>query len=102
MLNTTLQTKLAALLPFLFIPPFNKVTDLLISKLSRFIVEESEMRVFFAYTDLRVNKEGRAFFKAAQNNINVRNGDYDEETKKLTERKLIDSARTFIKLRQPA
>lgn len=99
-LKTTLETKLAALLPFLFAPPFNKVTQLLVGKLARFIVDESEMRIFFAYTDLRVNKEGRKFFEAAKNNVNVRNGDYDEELKKLTEKKLIDSARTFIKLRQ--
>lgn len=98
LLKTSLMAKAVSFFPLLAKPPLYKIADYLIGKLAGIIVYETEMRVFFAYTDLRVNAQGRKFLAAVELNLKAQEGN-DEELKKISEAELIARAREFIKLR---
>ena len=83
-------------LPFLFLPIFNPISKYIINKVIVVLVEKTEVGLFFAYTYLRVDQQGRNFSDAAMNNHRVQlEGNEDE--KKQAESDLISSFRTFAK-----
>jgi hypothetical protein len=98
LLKTSLMAKAVSLVPFLSSKLLYKITEYIIDRVANFIIYKTEMRIFFAYTDLRVNAQGRKFLEAVEVNQEAREGN-DEELKARTEKLLIDSAREFIKLR---
>lgn len=65
-----------------------------------FIANLGETMAFLWYVDIRVSEQGRAFFEDAKNNQETKlNPGSTKEERLHAETKLIDSARSFIKLR---
>lgn len=82
---------------FLAWGPLGPLVKYILSKIIKIAIYESEMAIFFLYTDIRVNAQGRAFYDSIEDNLNAQNGT-DEEAKKHAEKKLIDSFRELVKL----
>lgn len=84
-------------LPFLASGPFGLILNKLAATLARSIVDKGELAVFYKHADLRATREGRAFVEdAIKYRLELEGG--DGETIKMAEMRLINSARTFIKL----
>lgn len=75
-------------LPFLALPVLNPIFGAIAGKIIEIVINETELRVSYLYTDFRVNKEADEYIKMA-------NG-YKDGT--VTEKDLIDSFRKFVKL----
>ena len=92
MAKEILKRELKKRLPFLFLKFVNPFTEILISHVVSILVRESEFAAFFAYIDLRVNAQGRAYQKAVLENRKAQESGTPEE-KKIAEQKLIESFR---------
>lgn len=84
--ETAIKT-VAKKLPFLFFGPVGPLTSLIIEKVVEIVINETEVRAFFVYTDLRVNEQGRAFIKNSLEYYNNRTLE--------NEKKCIDSFESF-------
>lgn len=85
-------------LPFLFIPVIGPIVGLLLGKVVEILVQETEFAIFFVYTDMRVDAQGRAFSNAAMRNYHAQTNGTPEE-KLAAEKELIDKFRAFVILR---
>jgi hypothetical protein len=97
-IKTALITKAVSLFPPL--AKFNKLLDYVTGKIARFLVDETDMRIFFAYTDFRVSRQASSFITASELHHQIQldpNATLGE--KQRAEKILIDSFRTFAKLR---
>jgi hypothetical protein len=75
-------------LPFLALPVINPILGAIVGKVLEILLNETELRVSYLYTDFRVNQEAKSYIEMA-------NG-YKNGTVK--EKDLIDSFRKFVKL----
>jgi len=82
---------------FLAWGPLGPLVKYILGKVLKIAIYESEMAVFFLYTDIRVNAQGRKFYRDIEANLTAQNGE-DEEAKKNAEQNLIDSFRNLVKL----
>lgn len=71
--------------------PAASLLSLVIEKIVALIIKETEMRVFFIHTDLRVSAQGKAFIDKANA--------YQRDKNEVNEKALIDSFREFARLR---
>jgi len=82
---------------FLSWGPLGPLLKIILEKIIEIILYETEMAIFFLYTDLRVNAQGRKFYDAIEANMEAQEGG-NEEDKQRTEKELIDSFRELVKL----
>jgi hypothetical protein len=64
-LVSALLSKLLLTLPFLSMPFLNPLAVILCEKIVGFLMEQAELRIFFAYSDFRTNAQGEKFTEAA-------------------------------------
>ncbi len=81
-------------IPWLFLPIFSPITNLIISKIVFILVEKTEVGLFFLYTDMRVDQQGRNFSDAVMNNHRLQLEGTEDE-KKQAEHELMVSFKTF-------
>lgn len=96
-LDSTLKI-LVGRFSFLAFGPANVLTVLILKKIIAIIVEETEMRLFFLYTDFRVSEQGRLFIERARSYEEIKKTG-SEDQKKLAEIELINAFRDLAKLR---
>jgi len=97
-IKTALITKAVSLFPFLV--KLNKLLDLLAGKIATVIVDYTDMKVFFAYTDFRVNRQASSFMTASEIHHQLKEDpNATAEEKQRAEANLINSFRSFAKLR---
>lgn len=85
---------LIAQLPFL--SPFRFIIDAIIERLVSFLVNKTELGLFFMYVDFRTNAQAKDFEQSAIRNYLARKwGNADEI--KLAEVELLESFRNFAK-----
>lgn len=83
---------------FLFLAwgPFAPIIAHFSGQLAEFIAKDVEMRVFFLYTDLRTDAQGRSYLKAMIAYEESKNG--TDEQKKAAEQTLKESFTALIRL----
>ena len=84
-------------LPFLSWGPVGPLVQFLLKIVIKLAIYETDMSIFFLYTDVRVNAQGREFYQAAEDNMRVQKEGTEQE-KKDAEKFLIDSFRNLVKL----
>ena len=77
-------------LPFLALPILNPIFTLVASKIVVAIAEETEMRVMFAYIDLRTDYQCEGFKEAAL--------EWEKDKSEKNEKILVDKLERFISL----
>ena len=82
-------------LPFLATGIPNKLLVMLVDKIASIVLKETEIRLFFAYTDFRVNRQATEFVRAVVLNQEAKT----QEDKAYAENQLIATFRDLIKLR---
>ena len=97
LLKKSLFDALVLRLPFLAWGPIGPFVSLCLQKLCEIIVNETEVAIFCAYVDFRVNRQSDTFTAKALENFKMQKEGTDEQ-KRIAEKELIDSFRTFIKL----
>lgn len=60
------MTALVTKFPILSNPILNKLTEWVVDEIVETLVLKTEFGLFFSYIDLRVNKQGQAFFNAVK------------------------------------
>ena len=84
-------------LTFLAWGPLGALTELALEKLLTFLINETELAAFFAYTDFRVSAQGRTYYDAIlDNQAAQQNG--SENDKKRAETNLKNAFRELIRL----
>ena len=97
-IKTALITKAVSLFPFL--AKFHKALDWLAGKVAKVIVDETDMRVFFLYTDFRVSRQASTFLTASEIHHQLQQDpNATSEEKQRAEDNLIRNFRAFAKLR---
>ncbi len=94
-----LVKEVAARLPFLFVPILNPLTTMVLERLVRLLVLQTEFAVFFKYIDMRVDAQGRDFSRAALNNYHTQREGTPEQKKEAEER-LIKAFTAFVVLKR--
>ena len=85
-------------IPFLASGPLNTLLVMIASRIARFLVAQTELAIFFKYTDIRIAAQGRSFVEAAYALRDIRkDSTKTEEEKQDAEKKLISAFRTFAK-----
>ena len=79
--KTTLINLLITRFPFLAWGPLGFVVGLAVGKIVDMMIEETELRVFFLYTDFRVNQQAKEFSELAL--AHARNRTPENEAKML-------------------
>lgn len=69
-----------------------KVIEEIVGEILKKMLNQAEMRAFFIYTDVRVNKQGKEFSEASYKYHSA-----PEEEKSKYEKELIDSFKQFVK-----
>ena len=80
--------------PFLALPVVNPILGLIVGEILSIAIKESAIGIYFAYTDMRVGKQGQDFEAAALRNQAAQASGTKEE-KAAAEKALIDSLRAF-------
>lgn len=83
---------------FFALGPVKTLVAFFVAKIVRYIVYETELAIFLAYTDVRVGAQGRAFSAAAFKNVEVQNNGTPEE-KAASEKELINLFTELAKFR---
>ncbi len=83
-------------LPFLEIPPLDKITTLLLKTFYKKLADKIELVAFFEYIDLRVSRQGKEYVQAKREGYEIELNGTDEQ-KKAAEKKIIDTFRAFVK-----
>lgn len=96
LIKDSLMQKLVSIAPIFASGPLRYIAGYFAGKIAGFLAKQSELRVFFTYTDIRSNVQGRAFLDAAIENRDAQLSD-DPERKKHAEKLLIDKFRRFAK-----
>jgi hypothetical protein len=92
-----LVRKVAEKLPFLFLPILNPITKYVLEKIVELIINETEFAIFFQYTDMRVDREGREFSEAAMKNLKAQmSGDASQILQ--AEKELMEKFKNFVVL----
>lgn len=92
-----LTSALSAWIPPLAVPPLSLLVKFITGKIAKVIVDNAEIGVFFAYTNFRVDTQGRDFMDAAIKNHEAQIKGTPEE-KIRAEEKLKDSFRKLVSL----
>jgi hypothetical protein len=82
-------------IPFLATGLPNRLLLMLVDRIASIVLKETEIRIFFAYTDFRVNRQATEFVRAVVINQEAKT----PEDKAHAEAMLISSFRDLIKLR---
>lgn len=77
---------------------FNPLLGFIVGKALEIAIRETEIGMFFLYIDLRTSAQGRAFYDAAQKNLDKQRGASTPEEKAKAEKELIDAFRSFVRL----
>ena len=90
--------KLGAALPFFATGFFNVVAGFIVGEVLEYAIMETELGAFFYYVDMRTESQSKDFQNAAEIYQTILKKGNKEEIADA-EKKLIDSFRAFIKLR---
>lgn len=82
--------------PFLNIQPLNFITSQLIDMFVKYLADALELVSFYAYIDLRVDKQGKDYVNAKKKGLEIELTGTPEE-KKIAEQKIIDTFKLFAK-----
>lgn len=95
--SAKLVSSLISYLPFLGWGPLAPVLGLLAKRLMEFIVNKTELSIFLAYVDMRVDDQASDFNEAVVINLQAqKNGSKEEQIR--AEENLKNKFRDFIKL----
>ena len=65
--------------------PLGPIIKLFLKKIVIIIVEQTGVEIYFKYTDFRVSREGRKFYKALVENKQAQEGGNENDVKKAEE-----------------
>lgn len=90
---------LAVQAPVFNLPILNAVIRFLVSRVISIAVNNTELGIYFIYTDQRTSAQAKAYEKAAQENAKAKaDPAVTEEEKKRAEEELLARARELIRL----
>lgn len=93
------MTLLVAEAPFFGLPIIRSLTEAAIRYVIRRMINDTELAIYFVYTDQRTSLQAKRFENAAIERAKVEsNPSASEEEKKRAEEELITAARILIKL----
>lgn len=88
---------IAAKVPFFVTPIINPITALIVQKILKIFINETEFAAFFLYIDTRTSHQGELFSQMAYKNYLAQRNGTDEE-KRIAEQNLISAFRNFARL----
>ena len=88
--------KITKAIPFLALGPMSALTSMAVEAILTIVVNETETGLFFIYTDMRVNSQGRDFSKAALHNFKMQQSGTKEQ-KDEAEKALITAFNKLVK-----